>query len=85
MEKTMLISVKPKYVADILNGKKTIEIRKTCPARFKNLKPYEGAEPIEVYIYCTKEEFPEVVLYSQENMYATKYDTKKDPRHKARV
>lgn len=29
--KAILISIKPKYVADILNGKKTIEIRKTMP------------------------------------------------------
>lgn len=54
--KAIMISIQPKWVAKILNGEKTIEIRKTCPARFKDLKPYEGAEPIEVYIYCTKDE-----------------------------
>ena len=43
--KAILISIKPKYIADILNGKKTIEIRKTIPKC--NL-------PIDVYIYCTK-------------------------------
>ena len=42
--KAILISIKPKYVADILNGKKTIEIRKKFP------KDYVGW----VYIYCTK-------------------------------
>ena len=52
--KSILISIKPKYVADILNGKKTIEIRKTCPEVFKHLKPYEGCS-IDVYIYCTKD------------------------------
>ena len=52
--KAIMISIKPKYVVDILNGRKTIEIRKTCPARFKNLKPYECANPIDVYIYCSK-------------------------------
>ena len=43
--KAILISIKPKYVADILNGKKTLEIRKKFP------KDYVGW----VYIYCTKE------------------------------
>lgn len=53
--KAILISIKPKYVAKILNGEKTIEIRKTCPEIFKHLKSYEGAS-LDVYIYCTKEE-----------------------------
>jgi len=45
MAKAILISIKPKYVADILNGKKTIEIRKSMP---------KCDLPIDVYIYCTK-------------------------------
>ena len=45
--KSIMISIKPKYVVDILNGKKTIEIRKSKP----NCK-----FPISVYIYCTGEE-----------------------------
>lgn len=44
--KSILISIKPKYVAKILNGEKTIEIRKTMP---------KCDLPIQVYIYCTKE------------------------------
>ena len=52
--KAIMISIKPKWVAKILNGEKTIEIRKTCPAIFKHLKSYEGAE-LDVYIYCTKD------------------------------
>jgi len=44
--KAIMISIKPKYVADILNGKKTIEIRKTAP---------NCDLPIDVYIYCTKD------------------------------
>ena len=42
--KSILISIKPKWVAKILNGEKTIEIRKRFP------KDYRGW----VYIYCTK-------------------------------
>ena len=44
--KSILISIKPKWVAKILNGEKTIEIRKTMP---------KCDLPIDVYIYCTKE------------------------------
>lgn len=45
--RSILISVKPKWVAKILNGEKTIEIRKTMP---------KCDLPIDVYIYCTKED-----------------------------
>lgn len=53
--RSILISIKPKWLAKILNGEKTIEIRKTCPAIFKHLHSYEGAS-LDVYFYCTKEE-----------------------------
>ena len=43
--KAIMISIRPEFVEKILNGKKTIEIRKTEP----NCK-----FPIKVYIYCTK-------------------------------
>ena len=43
--KAILISIKPKWVAKILNGEKTLEIRKTMP---------KCELPIDVYIYCTK-------------------------------
>ena len=46
MAKAILISIKPKYVADILNGKKTIEIRKSMP---------KCDLPCKVHIYCTKD------------------------------
>lgn len=42
--KSILISIKPEWVAKILNGEKTIEIRKTAP---------KCELPIDVYIYCT--------------------------------
>lgn len=59
--RAIMISIKPKWVAEILNGKKTIEVRKTCPQVFKHLKPYEGCS-IDVYIYCTKDEKYPLVL-----------------------
>lgn len=43
--KSILISIKPEWVALILNGNKTIEIRKTIP---------KCEFPIKCYIYCTK-------------------------------
>lgn len=43
--KSVLISIQPKWVAKILNGDKTIEIRKTMP---------KCELPCKVYIYCTK-------------------------------
>ena len=45
MMDAVLISIKPEWVCEILNGKKTIEVRKGLP----NLK-----QPFKVYIYCTK-------------------------------
>lgn len=55
MAKTILLSVQPKWVEKILNGEKTIEIRKVAP----KLKA-----PYEVLIYCTKEKPYIVASYS---------------------
>ena len=46
MSKAILMSIKPKWVKEILNGEKTIEIRKSIP---------KCELPIDVYIYCTKD------------------------------
>ena len=43
--KAIMISIKPQWVEKILNGGKTIEIRKTMP---------KCELPCKVYIYCTK-------------------------------
>ena len=45
MSKAVLVSIKPEWVEKILNGEKTIEIRKTMP---------KCKLPCKVYIYCTK-------------------------------
>ena len=58
--KAILISIKPKYVADILNDKKTLEIRKTMP---------KCELPIDVYIYCTKEEYLACDTYTGKRRY----------------
>lgn len=42
--KSILMSIQPKWVEKIINGEKTIEVRKTAPKE----------TPFKVYIYCTK-------------------------------
>ena len=42
--KSILISIKPKWVEKIESGKKTIEVRKSAPKEV----------PFKAYIYCTK-------------------------------
>ena len=41
--KSILMSIHPKWVEKIINGEKTIEVRKTAPKEV----------PFKVYIYCT--------------------------------
>lgn len=45
MKKAILMSIKSEWLEKILNGEKTIEIRKNMP---------KCELPIEVYLYCTK-------------------------------
>lgn len=54
--KSILLSVRPKWVEKILNGEKTIEVRKSAPKEL----------PFKVYVYCTKEKF----RYTKEEIYA---------------
>ena len=53
--KAILMSIKPKWVAKILNGEKTIEVRKSMP---------KCDLPIDVYIYCTKDNSDGYLYYS---------------------
>lgn len=52
MSKAILISIHPNYVAKILNGEKTLEIRKSKPM---------CELPIDVYVYCSKDK-PRAIL-----------------------
>ena len=54
--RAVMISIKPEWVEKILNGEKTIEIRKTMPKR---------ELPCKVYIYCTNSD--KFALYSVGN------------------
>lgn len=51
--KAIMISIKPEWVAKILTGEKTIEIRKTMP---------KCDLPIDVYIYCTKDKKEHLIM-----------------------
>lgn len=42
--KAVLMSIRPEWCKKILDGEKTVEIRKSCPAH---------GTPFKVYIYCT--------------------------------
>lgn len=42
--RAVMLSVRPEWCEKILNGEKTVEIRKSCPAH---------GTPFKVYIYCT--------------------------------
>ncbi len=44
MNKAILLSIKPVWCKKILDGEKTVEVRRTCPVH---------GTPFKVYIYCT--------------------------------
>lgn len=49
MSKAVLISIRPKWCEKIVNGEKTIEVRKTRP---------KLETPFKCYIYCTLPKYP---------------------------
>lgn len=56
---SIMISIKAKWIAKILNQEKTIEVRKTAPKDWIDYlsgKTDKKPEPKTVYIYCTKED-----------------------------
>ena len=62
MSKSILLSIRPEWVAKILNGQKTIEVRKRFP------KDYVGW----VYIYCTKDSKNILCRYYDGHWFTTK-------------
>lgn len=49
MEKAVMLSIRPKWCEKIVNGEKTIEVRKTRP---------KLDTPFKCYIYCTLPKYP---------------------------
>lgn len=62
MNKVILMSIRPEWLVKILNGEKTIEIRKTMP---------KCELPIDVYLYCTKG--IKDILYKYKDKYYTQH------------
>ncbi len=62
MNKVILMSIQPKWLAKILNGDKTVEIRKTMP---------KCELLIDVYLYCTKG--IKDILYKYKDKYYTQH------------
>ena len=62
MSKSILLSIRPEWVEKILNGEKTIEVRKQFP------KEYVGW----VYIYCTKDSKNILCHYYDGHWFTTK-------------
>jgi len=61
--KSILMSIQPKWCEKIINGKKTIEVRKTAPKA-----------PFRAFIYCTKQRFPnKKYLYINETSVRSEY------------
>ena len=66
--RAILISIRPEWVAKILSGEKTLEIRKTAP---------KCDLPIDVYIYCTQSK--PYVAYINGKLYTQSDGTGKGP------
>ena len=52
MTKSLLISIQPQHLLNILNGDKTYEVRKVVPQWV--IKKLDRGETVEAYLYCTK-------------------------------
>ena len=52
MTKSLLISIQPQHLLNILNGDKTYEVRKVVPKWV--LEALDRGETVEAYLYCTK-------------------------------
>ena len=53
MSKAVLISIRPEWCKKILDGEKTVEVRRTCPVH---------GTPFKAYIYCTRTASKEFIL-----------------------
>lgn len=78
--KSFLISIRPKWVAKILNGEKTLEIRRTAPKEWVDYlsgKTKEKPKPMTGYIYCTKDK--PYIAYINGELYTQSDGTGREP------
>lgn len=59
--KKVLISIHPRWCAEIFNGQKTIEVRKSFPRQLET--------PFEVLVYCTKGKENEKMCFDRYSPY----------------
>lgn len=53
--KTIMISIKPEWCAKIMNGEKTIEVRKNKALASAIKKEIDENGYVEIYVYCSKD------------------------------
>jgi predicted transcriptional regulator len=63
MSKAVLISIKPEWTEKIVQGKKTIEVRRTAPKEV----------PFKAYIYCTSQKFDGEILLTADKKVERRY------------
>ena len=63
MSKAILISIKPQYVAKILNGEKSIEVRKNKALYKATMKLIEEQGYATFFMYCSKDKSVKTLLY----------------------
>ena len=68
MTKSLLISIQPQHLLNILNGDKTYEVRKVVPKWV--LEKLDKGETVEAYLYCTK---GKPLLFYQNDTYIQGY------------
>lgn len=61
--KSVLISIRPQWCEKIVNGEKTIEVRKTAPKE----------TPFKTYIYCTSQKFDGEILLTIDKKVERRY------------
>ena len=71
--KAILMSIRPQHLANILNGKKTIELRKRFPSDYRGW----------VYLYCTKGKPYLTRIYGEWDL--TKYGCEESPSGNVRT
>ena len=72
MSKAILISIKPKWCAKIMNGEKTIEVRKNRALANAIQKLIDEQGFADIYVYCSKSK---PYLYGDKSVYEGKQES----------
>lgn len=66
--KCVMLSIRPEWVEKIVNGEKTIEVRKSAPKEL----------PFKAYIYCTSQKFDGEILLTADKKVERRYKNCRD-------